>query len=171
LGDTLGEVETAVLITSAAYGQPGIRANYKIWQPSEQCARRIRHAAEVPGTKPEPHSIGECVPGACRSIGVRLVNSFNANVRHSIRRRASSSLAVAVKFGVKNLQYTHCRRRNLAFSLHGTLHRKSGLSGGYWLANFAISGGGAASKPGTIVYRFRLPNFVPAELLKASNNK
>jgi thiol-disulfide isomerase/thioredoxin len=35
-------------------------------------------------------------------------------------------------------------------------------------AGFAISGGEAVPLPGTIVYRFRLPNFVPAELLKAS---
>ena len=38
-------------------------------------------------------------------------------------------------------------------------------------SGFAISGGAAFPLPGTIVHRFRLPNFVPAELLKASNNK
>ncbi|MEQ1851869.1 MAG: hypothetical protein ABMA01_09795 [Chthoniobacteraceae bacterium] len=36
-------------------------------------------------------------------------------------------------------------------------------------SGFAISGGGAVPMPGTIVHRFRLPDFVPAELLKASN--
>ena len=36
---------------------------------------------------------------------------------------------------------------------------------------FAISGGGAVPLPGNIVHRFRLPDFVPAELLKASDHK
>lgn len=35
-------------------------------------------------------------------------------------------------------------------------------------SGFAISGGEAVPLPGTIVHRFRLPDFVPAELLKAS---
>ena len=33
---------------------------------------------------------------------------------------------------------------------------------------FAISGGEAVPLPGTIVHRFRLPDFVPAELIKSS---